>query len=88
MLLGLADGAFLDRYDYSVTIVAVLRRGSHSIGTYEATGKYRCEVPENEPGAGRESEARTLAWEHALGLLAAKMKADRNTIVQRLAPRE
>lgn len=86
-LLGIADGVFMNRYDYSVAITAVLHRGQHRIGTYKATSRFRSEVPENDPSRSRDSETRLRAWKHVLDLLAWKMKADRARIVQELGVR-
>jgi len=80
LTLGLADKAFADKYEYTVTLKATLKRGSKVFATYEATGKYYAEQPENRKKA-QASEARELAWEHALKLLVAKIKKDRENIV-------
>jgi hypothetical protein len=83
LLLGLADGAFADRYDYTVTLWASLEKGPRIIGEYEAVGKYYAQQPENR-NAPQASETRRLAWEHALKLLVSKIKADRENIVSGL----
>ena len=77
---GAPDGIFTDRYEYTVALRAVLKRERATIGVYEATGKYRAEATESE--SVPDSEARQYAWDHALRLLAAKMKSDRERIVE------
>ena len=39
LLLGIADGAFADEYDYTVVLKAILKKGPRIIGTYKATGE-------------------------------------------------
>lgn len=87
LTFGLADSAVADKYEYTVTLIVTLRRGSRVFATYEACGKYYAEQPENKKRA-QASEARKLAWEHALKLLVAKVKADRENIVAGLKLQE
>lgn len=47
LLLGAADGAFADKYDYSVTLTATLQKGSTVVSEYEAAGSYHSECPES-----------------------------------------
>jgi len=83
LLLSLADGAFADKYEYTVTLKATMKRGKKILGTYEATGKYYAQQPENKKTA-QASEVRKLAWEHVLKLIIAKIKEDRKNIVNSL----
>lgn len=80
LLFGLADGAFADRYDYTVILWVSLEKGPRIIGEYEAVSKYYAQQPENK-NAPQASETRRLAWEHALKLLVSKIKADRANII-------
>ena len=80
LMLGLANGSVADKYEYTVTLKATLKKGLKVFTTYEATGKYYAQQPENRKKA-QGSEVRKLAWEHALKLLVMKIKKDRNNIV-------
>lgn len=79
LLLGLADQAFAEKYDYEVHLKVILKKESIPIKTYESIGKYHAEQPESKKSS-QASEARKLAWEHALKLLAAKIKEDQRNI--------
>jgi hypothetical protein len=83
LLLSLADGAFADKYEYTVTLKATMKRGKKILGTYEATGKYSAQQPANKRTA-QASEVRKLAWEHVLKLIITKIKEDRKNIVSSL----
>ena len=78
MLLRLADQAFNDKYDYEVHLKVILRKGAMT-RSYDSIGKYYVEQPVNKK-SGKTSEARKLAWEHALKLLTAKIMDDHRNI--------
>jgi hypothetical protein len=86
-LHGSADGAFANNYDYTVVLKTEMKKRLTVVGAYEATGKYSAQKPENSDKA-QASEARRLAWEHALKLLIAKIKADRENIIVGLRLKE
>jgi hypothetical protein len=75
ILLGLADDAFADDYDYEVRLSAVLRKGNVVLKNYSVLGKYRGSKAESSQEE-IDSETRDRAWNHALALLAYQLKKD------------
>ncbi len=83
VMFGLADEAFTDEYDYTLTLKATLTREGQTVGEYEAVGSFHAECPESHPVAsrvGQASEAVLKSWQHALAVLCARIKQDRDKI--------
>lgn len=74
----------LDRYYYSVILKAELKHGDRIISEYDAVGSYYGEIPEASSLSNkidRTNQAVVNSHEHAMALLMAKLKQDRNRII-------
>jgi len=87
LTMGLAAIGQANEYDYKVTLRTRLSRGGRTLATYNVIGSYHSKVAEISSMQAKVDRVPIVvqkSFEHALGLLAAKIRADRPRIMAAL----